>query len=107
MCRFLEYCHDIAEATDGLDAVKKVKQAVRQEKSFDAILMDFQMPVMDGPAAIREIRNLGYTGLIIGVTGNVLPCDQDVMMRAGANLVLTKPVDADRLKAVLRDESRC
>ena len=37
---------------------------------FDAILMDFIMPNMDGPTATRQLRTMGYTGVIFGVTGN-------------------------------------
>jgi CheY-like chemotaxis protein len=103
MCRFLESDHNTIEATNGLDAVNKVKEAISREEPFDAILIDYQMPVMDGPTAIREIRNLGFTRLIIGVTGNVLPHDKEIMTRAGANMVLTKPVDTYKLEAVLSE----
>ena len=50
-------------------------------KPFDAILMDFVMPNMDGPTATRQLRTMGYTGVIFGVTGNgkqpgiLLVCD--------------------------------
>ena len=64
---------------------------------YDFILMDYQMPVMDGPAAISAIRGLGYQGVILGLTGNVLIVDQDVMVAAGADGVLTKPLDIDIL----------
>jgi CheY-like chemotaxis protein len=64
---------------------------------YDLILMDYQMPIMDGPAAISAIRALGYKGVILGLTGNVLAVDQDVMVRAGAEAVLTKPLDIDIL----------
>ena len=64
---------------------------------YDFILMDYQMLIMDGPAAISAIRALGYEGVILGLTGNVLAVDQDVMVRAGAQAVLTKPLDIDIL----------
>ena len=68
---------------------------------YDFILMDYQMPVMDGPAAIAAIRGLGYQGVVLGLTGNVLAVDQDVMVGAGADGVLTKPLDVDILWATL------
>ena len=64
---------------------------------YDFILMDYQMLIMDGPAAISAIRALGYEGVILGLTGNVLAVDQDVMVKAGAQAVLTKPLDIDIL----------
>ena len=67
--------HQCYEAGDGLEAIDMVKKRLdlfnrREGKLFDAILMDFVMPNMDGPTATKEIRALGYTGLIFGVTGN-------------------------------------
>jgi len=64
-------------------------------KSYDLILIDDQMPRMDGPAAILEIRHMGYNGLIFGLTGNGLQSDQQKMISAGANKVMLKPLDVD------------
>lgn len=63
------------EASDGLEALAAVKKKINVDnggsgKPFAAILMDFVMPIMDGPTATREIRALGYTAPIYGVTGN-------------------------------------
>jgi len=63
---------------------------------YDVILMDYQMPNMDGPSAIRAIRSLGYKGVIFGVTGNVMTLDKQEMMAAGADDVLSKPFDIDK-----------
>jgi CheY-like chemotaxis protein len=104
MCRFLEVSYSCEEAVEGEDAVDQVRAAMETSRPYAAILMDYQMPIMDGPTAIREIRRLGYRGPIIGVTGNALPCDRDVMVSAGANSVLTKPVDPDMLEELLRGE---
>lgn len=67
--------HTCSEAADGLEAIVMVKEKIDcanggQGKPFDAILMDFIMPNMDGPTATKEIRALGYTAPIFGVTGN-------------------------------------
>ena len=67
--------HTCLEGQDGLEAVAMVKERMDYAngghgKPFDAILMDFIMPNMDGPTAAKEIRGLGYRGPILGVTGN-------------------------------------
>jgi two-component system, sensor histidine kinase len=67
--------HTCFEAEDGLEAIAMVKERVSHAnggcgRPFDAILMDFVMPNMDGPTATKEIRALGYTAPIFGVTGN-------------------------------------
>jgi signal transduction histidine kinase len=67
--------HTCFEAEDGLEAIEMVKERIDHAtgghgKLFDAVLMDFIMPNMDGPTATKEIRALGYTSPIFGVTGN-------------------------------------
>ena len=67
--------HTCVEAEDGLEAIEMVKERIDHVhggngRPFDAILMDFIMPNMDGPTATREIRALGYTAPLFGVTGN-------------------------------------
>ena len=70
--------------------------------SYDVILMDYQMPNMDGPTAISLIRASGYTGVILGLTGNVLAIDQDHMVKAGADGVLIKPLEISILWETLK-----
>ena len=100
LCRVLRSrCAAIVEADDGQKALEIVRETMRgsdqlprnNSPPFDLILMDFVMPVMDGPTAIKEIRDLGYKGLIFGLTGNVLDGDKDLMIANGADFVLTKP----------------
>jgi Histidine kinase-, DNA gyrase B-, and HSP90-like ATPase/Response regulator receiver domain len=70
LCRLLKlHGHTCTEAQDGQEAVDVVKKA----KRYDTILMDYEMPIMNGPAATRAIRALGCDSFIIGITGNVLP----------------------------------
>ena len=68
---------------------------------YDAIFMDFVMPKMNGPDATRAIRELGYTGQIIGVTGNGHNEDQTFFMSAGLNNILIKPSRIEHLKGII------
>ena len=70
---------------------------------FDAVLMDLQMPVMDGYTATAEIRrNLGSTPLpIIAMTANVMASDREACLAAGMNDHVGKPFDLSNLVAVL------
>jgi CheY-like chemotaxis protein len=69
---------------------------------YDVILIDYVMPVLDGPTACAEMRELGHTGMIIGVTGNVAPSDIEFFQSRGANTVLTKPLSMDAFNAAVR-----
>ena len=67
--------HNCVEASDGIEAIAAVRTRINYDnggngRPFDAILMDFVMPNMDGPTATKEIRSLGYSAPIFGVTGN-------------------------------------
>ena len=74
--------------------------------TFDAILMDMQMPVMDGPNAARAIRALdrddAKTIPIIALTANAYREDADVCLAAGMNTHLAKPLSVDKVVAALR-----
>ena len=74
--------------------------------TFDAILMDMQMPVMDGPNAARAIRALdrpdAKTIPIIALTANAYREDVDVCVAAGMNAHLAKPLSVDKVVAALR-----
>ena len=63
--------YDVEEAADGQIAVDKIKQEADAGRSYDVILMDFVMPVMDGPTATRAIRAIGILIPIFGVTGRL------------------------------------
>jgi len=89
---------DIAE--NGAEAVAAVAKAARP---YDAVLMDLQMPVMDGMAATREIRHtLGQTRLpIIAMTANALASDRAQCLAAGMNDHIGKPFVLAELRQLL------
>ena len=70
-------------------------------EKFDAILMDMQMPVMDGFQATDHLRQLGLTIPIIALTGHSTDEDRKRCMQVGCTDHLSKPVDAMELLAVL------
>ncbi len=77
-----------------------------QTESFDAVLMDIQMPVMDGTAATRAIRALpGPVARlpIIGITAQAVAAEREVLKMAGMNLCLAKPISVAMLAAALHE----
>jgi len=86
-------------ANDGLDALKKV-----QEAPFDTVLMDIQMPVMDGYTATREIRKLpsGVGDIpIVAMTAHAMSGDREKSLASDMNDHVTKPINTDDLLSVL------
>ncbi len=90
----------VDEAINGAEAVKMV-----QQRDYDAILMDVQMPVMDGLDATRHIRALGnerFSSLpIIAMTAMAMEQDVEKCRQAGMNDYIAKPIVPDRLSAIL------
>ena len=109
--------HICEEAEDGVEAVSLVKSGLViaqcntntsnsagtdiRANCYDAIFMDFMMPKMSGPDATRAIRELGYTGPIIGVTGNALDEDRSIFMKAGTTDVIIKPLKMNKLLEIV------
>jgi hypothetical protein len=101
-----EIGHDILEAAglrvdtanNGLEAVERFR-----EKRFDLILMDIQMPLLDGLEATRRIRALpgGQAVTIIALTANAFTEDRERCLAAGMNDFLAKPVDPATIYSTL------
>ena len=78
-----------------------VRDSLLHDAEYHVVFMDHQMPNMDGPTAAKAMRDLGYKGVIIGVTGNASAADTDIFLSHGANKVLTKPVSIAMLEKAL------
>jgi CheY-like chemotaxis protein len=90
---------NVTLANNGQEAVNAVK-----ENEYDAVLMDVQMPVMNGYTATREIRkNDRFKELpIIAMTAHAMAGDEDKSLQAGMNGHVAKPIDPDHLFATLQ-----
>ena len=91
-------------APDGTDAVAIMEKA--EENYYDAILMDIQMPIMDGYEATRTIRSLPRNDVkdlpIIAMTANALEEDKEAALMNGMDAHIAKPLDMDVFISVLR-----
>jgi CheY-like chemotaxis protein len=89
-------------AANGQEACNVFEDLQVRGEVVDAVLMDYEMPVLNGPDATEKLRQLGCAALIIGVTGNVLPTDIDLFKSKGANTVLAKPLNIEAFESYLR-----
>jgi CheY-like chemotaxis protein len=99
MIRKLGYPVDLA--ANGEEAI-----AAMQKKQYDLVLMDIQMPAMDGYEATMMIRDplspvLDHNVPIIAMTANVLPGDREACLRSGMNDFISKPIRPGELSAML------
>ena len=95
------------DTEDGAVAVKCIKDIMATGNQYDAVLCDYEMPVMDGPTAAKEMRALGCDSFIVGITGNLFPEDVRHFKSCGANLVLPKPLDMTALMDAFMEHRIC
>jgi signal transduction histidine kinase/DNA-binding response OmpR family regulator/HPt (histidine-containing phosphotransfer) domain-containing protein len=95
----------LADARLAIDVAENGEIAVRKvnEQNYDLVLMDMQMPVMDGVSATRAIRaNPRFRALpIIAMSANAMASDREACVQAGMNDHVSKPIDPDALFAML------
>jgi signal transduction histidine kinase/HPt (histidine-containing phosphotransfer) domain-containing protein len=88
---------DVTPVEDGQQAFESAVGACRSGDPFDVILMDMQMPVMDGYTATSKLRAEGYTGVIIALTAHAMVEDRDRCLRVGCDDYAAKPVEISGL----------
>lgn len=86
-------------ANNGQEGVEMITSG----KDYQLVLMDIQMPVMDGYNATKHLRQAGYSDLIIcGLSANAMEKDFELAKQAGMNDYLTKPIEIGELEKILR-----
>lgn len=93
--------YNVTTANNGQEALNKVKQ-----DTFDIIVMDIMMPIMDGITALKEMRNIGINTPVILLTAKSQIDEKVDGLDAGANDYLTKPFDKKELLARIRALTR-
>ena len=85
-------------ANNGLEGVEKAMGG-----NYSIVLMDIQMPIMDGYEAIRKLRSLGYHGTVFALTAHAMAEERKKTANAGYDGHLTKPLDTEALIQTIRD----
>lgn len=98
--RLRSFGHHVTSVGDGGEALALAYNAWRIGEPFDLIILDVQMPVLDGLEVTERLRRDGYDAPIVALTANVLETDRARCFDAGFDDFLTKPIDVATLRAV-------
>jgi len=96
----------VEAAVDGVQAIRAVRKEMKLGTRYDIVLMDMQMPNLDGYQATRRLRKQNYTGPIIALTAHTMSHDRDKCLQAGCDEHVGKPVDMERLIACCLEMSK-
>jgi signal transduction histidine kinase/ActR/RegA family two-component response regulator len=97
---------NVEAVANGAEAVQRALRAMRDGNGdcFDLILMDMQMPEVDGYEATSQLRRHGYKSPIVAITAHASPTDRDKCLTAGCDSYLAKPYELDQLLECIRDQ---
>lgn len=99
--RLMQAGAEVVTASNGQEALDRVGDAAEAGRPFDAVIMDMQMPVLDGYEAVRLLRAGGFTAPIIAVTAFAMDEDREECLRLGCDDFISKPIEWDRFFARL------
>ncbi|MEQ1630793.1 MAG: response regulator [Planctomycetota bacterium] len=90
---------EVEVAVDGQKALDEVQRSIADGRPFDLVLMDMQMPVMDGYTATHRLREMGWSRPIVALTAHAMAGDRERCLLGGCDGYETKPLEAERLIA--------
>jgi CheY-like chemotaxis protein len=93
---------EVVTAENGEEALAIFNEHAKAKRPFDLVLMDVQMPTMDGLTAIRILRSTGVTLPVIALTANAMDVDETSCLQAGFSDYVSKPIHFGKLLAILQ-----
>ena len=94
----------VAVAENGQAAIDAIAKAKHQKREFDVVVMDMQMPVLDGYQATKRLRASGFKQPIIALTAGAMQGEREKCLQAGCDEFITKPIEGYRLVEIV---ARC
>ena len=86
---------EVIQARNGKEAIDLLRDA-SGKRPIDAVIMDMEMPILDGYEAVRQLRAGGFTGPIIAVTAYAMTNDREECLKIGCDDHISKPIQWDR-----------
>jgi PAS domain S-box-containing protein len=86
----------VVSVRNGKEALERIHEEAQRGLPIDAVIMDMEMPVIDGYEAVRRLRSSGFTAPVVAVTAYAMSKDRDECLALGCDDHFSKPIDWDR-----------